>query len=433
MRVVCENCGATYKIPDTKLVKAVNKATCRKCGFKMMIQRPRPPGSRSGATHDPAEAATVVKESPVHTDAELLEAKTLIGTAAEQQEWSDEAPTQVRVPDQPARPPSVSLSEKAVPRPDVTAPISAVATIPASKDMVLAMVGTFSAAGGALLLAVTTTASPSLRFIGLAVALWGSLTTLFLLVTGNLGRQKGNIAMSMALGTVLAITLTGVIQLTFSGPPTPVSTTPPPAEAPITPTETVVDLATEALKAADDIAEAAQDTVQEIVEDGEEVVTDAAEEIAEQIVVPAPTPEIDQQEQEARRAAEQARQEEKAQRRAEAATARAAAARAAAARAATPAPPKLKSVPLSVVDTVIRTNLSIKRCFFQEKQRAGQLPRRVTVRFTVLPSGRISTARVGTAEFQGGPLDECLGRAFRGIQFPPFDGEPLSMTYPFVL
>lgn len=431
MRVVCENCGATYKIPDTKLVKAVNKATCRKCGFKMMIQRQRPPGSRSSAAHDPADAATVVKESPVNTDAKLLEAKTLIGTAAEQQEWSDEAPTQVRVPEQHASPPSVALSDKAaprVPRPDTTAPISTRPPVTASKDMMLAMVGTFSSAGGALLLAVTTTASPSLRFIGLAVALWGSLTTLFLLVTGNLGRQKGNIPMSMALGTVLALGVTGAIQLTVTSSTTPISATTTAATAPTAPPETVVDLATEALKAADEIAEAAQDTVQEIVEDADEVVTEAAEELAEQIVVPAPTPEIDRLEQEARLAAEQARQEEKARRRAEAA-----AARAAAPPPTTPPPPKLKSVPLSVVDTVIRTNLSIKRCFFQEKQRAGQLPRRVTVRFTVLPSGRISSARVGTAEFRGGPLDQCLGTAFRGIQFPPFDGEPLSMTYPFVL
>jgi len=39
MRVVCDNCGAIYKIPDGKLVKAVNKATCRTCGHRMMIPR----------------------------------------------------------------------------------------------------------------------------------------------------------------------------------------------------------------------------------------------------------------------------------------------------------------------------------------------------------------------------------------------------------
>ena len=40
MRVVCDNCGATYKIPEHKLVKEVNKATCRKCGHRLLIRRP---------------------------------------------------------------------------------------------------------------------------------------------------------------------------------------------------------------------------------------------------------------------------------------------------------------------------------------------------------------------------------------------------------
>lgn len=39
MKVVCENCGAVYKIPEQKLVKDVNKATCRKCGHRMLIRR----------------------------------------------------------------------------------------------------------------------------------------------------------------------------------------------------------------------------------------------------------------------------------------------------------------------------------------------------------------------------------------------------------
>lgn len=39
MRVVCDNCGASYKIPESKLVKEVNKATCRKCGNAILIRR----------------------------------------------------------------------------------------------------------------------------------------------------------------------------------------------------------------------------------------------------------------------------------------------------------------------------------------------------------------------------------------------------------
>ena len=81
---------------------------------------------------------------------------------------------------------------------------------------------------------------------------------------------------------------------------------------------------------------------------------------------------------------------------------------------------------------MINYNMSIKRCFFQEEQRTGEVPLRLNVRFTVLNSGTVSSARVITDAYKGGPLDTCLGRAFRSIQFPAFDGESLTMNYPFV-
>jgi outer membrane biosynthesis protein TonB len=100
---------------------------------------------------------------------------------------------------------------------------------------------------------------------------------------------------------------------------------------------------------------------------------------------------------------------------------------------ATTGPPKMKSLPLTVVDTMIRSNLSIKRCFFTEQQASGALPSRVNVRFTVMPTGSVSSARVTTEKYKGGTLDSCLGRSFKAIGFPAFEGEPLSMTYPFIL
>ncbi len=42
MKVVCDNCRAVYKVPNEKLVKAVNKATCRNCRYRMLIPRPNP-------------------------------------------------------------------------------------------------------------------------------------------------------------------------------------------------------------------------------------------------------------------------------------------------------------------------------------------------------------------------------------------------------
>ncbi|MBT3219775.1 MAG: hypothetical protein HN348_11835, partial [Proteobacteria bacterium] len=57
MKVVCDNCRAVYKIPDSKLVKPVNKATCRNCGHRMLIPRPQP-------NADPEERTLVTAVPP---------------------------------------------------------------------------------------------------------------------------------------------------------------------------------------------------------------------------------------------------------------------------------------------------------------------------------------------------------------------------------
>ncbi|MEC8422489.1 MAG: AgmX/PglI C-terminal domain-containing protein, partial [Myxococcota bacterium] len=99
-----------------------------------------------------------------------------------------------------------------------------------------------------------------------------------------------------------------------------------------------------------------------------------------------------------------------------------------------PAPKKqMTRLPTSVVETMIRNNKRIKRCWMEEKQRSGELPKRVDVKFTVQPSGAVSSARSATKKYRGTDFEVCLGAAFRSITFPPFDGEPLSMTYNFAL
>jgi hypothetical protein len=55
------------------------------------------------------------------------------------------------------------------------------------------------------------------------------------------------------------------------------------------------------------------------------------------------------------------------------------------------------------------------------------------MRFTVETSGSVSSARVTTRQYKGTDFDVCLGGAFRSIQFPPFDGDAQTMTFPFVL
>jgi predicted Zn finger-like uncharacterized protein len=60
MRVVCDNCGAVYKIANEKLTKEVNRATCKRCGHKIVIYKP---GSRAAEEAAAALGGPEVDES----------------------------------------------------------------------------------------------------------------------------------------------------------------------------------------------------------------------------------------------------------------------------------------------------------------------------------------------------------------------------------
>ena len=71
MRVVCDNCGAVYKIADSKLSKEVNRATCKRCGHKIIIYKPGSQAAQNAAAQGGRrpdvgddEERTVIKAVP---------------------------------------------------------------------------------------------------------------------------------------------------------------------------------------------------------------------------------------------------------------------------------------------------------------------------------------------------------------------------------
>lgn len=501
MRVICENCGATYKIPESKLVKEVNKATCRKCGFKMMIRRPSAAVVAGVAPPANADsAATQVASNPLNEPLKgrgLLDAETRV-QAGVIKDWSDEAPTQAIVdPTGPPAPSPPGPSPKAARQPSSSVPKPNPVIVQSGKapgDMLLALIATFASAGGAMLLATNIAGSPSQRMVGLGLALWGAFTCLFLLVTGSLWRQKGNVPISIALATVLGlggsvfveVALHGSAGFNLASIPTtpdwsndaePLPSDPAPDDTkdvdaltndaentgsvppiPLNVDSLGGDSDTKAAKPADaatpptvergrterapSSARPASPPPEEDLDDSEQLEDppldddwqaeeDRRTEMESAAAVRAAQREQARDDEDRRAKEEQATR--KAADRATAAKAAAAARAAAKAKSRSSNAATMKTLPLTVVDTMVRSNMSIKRCFFSEKQASGEMPRRVNVRFTVLNTGRVSSARVTTDQYKGGTLDSCLGHAFRAIQFPPFQGEAKSMTYPFVL
>jgi len=82
---------------------------------------------------------------------------------------------------------------------------------------------------------------------------------------------------------------------------------------------------------------------------------------------------------------------------------------------------------------MLRTNLEVKKCFYEVWQTTGQVPPRVDVNFNLMPTGSVTGVKVKQPEFAGSSLETCLGSAIRSVEFPPSSGNGQKIVYPFVL
>jgi hypothetical protein len=73
----------------------------------------------------------------------------------------------------------------------------------------------------------------------------------------------------------------------------------------------------------------------------------------------------------------------------------------------------------------------VKLCYIKEQKASGDLPNNVKVKMTVQPSGAVSSAKIPSGDWKGTDFDSCLSSAVKAIAFPPFEGDPLTLTYAF--
>jgi hypothetical protein len=89
-------------------------------------------------------------------------------------------------------------------------------------------------------------------------------------------------------------------------------------------------------------------------------------------------------------------------------------------------------VPAEVISTIVSSNVSVKRCFF-ESLKTGEIVKPVTVKtsFYLSASGRASNLRITSpSALSGGALNRCLDSAFGSMTFPPAS-EGKTVNYPF--
>jgi len=92
-----------------------------------------------------------------------------------------------------------------------------------------------------------------------------------------------------------------------------------------------------------------------------------------------------------------------------------------------------QSDPLSptIVDTILRSNRSLKNCFQHEYKRSGTIALPLTVDFQVQNNGRTSQSWVSDAQHKGTELESCLQGALAQVHFPPFEGSSRQKRYTF--
>ena len=87
--------------------------------------------------------------------------------------------------------------------------------------------------------------------------------------------------------------------------------------------------------------------------------------------------------------------------------------------------------PGDVAKVVNRKLGAIKGCYEQALKRDPTLAGKVTIRFTISGSGKVTNARAVRNEL-GAQVGSCMERAFRRFRFPPPDGGTVTFEYPFL-
>lgn len=87
-----------------------------------------------------------------------------------------------------------------------------------------------------------------------------------------------------------------------------------------------------------------------------------------------------------------------------------------------PAPTGPTSVPPDIIATMLNNNMGIKKCYVPVFKATGAMPGKVDVKFTIAPSGAVTSASVTNPTTIGPEFNACMSAAIKAIGFPPFNG-----------
>ncbi|NUP06913.1 MAG: AgmX/PglI C-terminal domain-containing protein [Polyangiaceae bacterium] len=83
------------------------------------------------------------------------------------------------------------------------------------------------------------------------------------------------------------------------------------------------------------------------------------------------------------------------------------------------------------IQSVIRESFpKLRLCYENNLRPCPNINGRVTVSFTIEPTGRVSHADTKASDLPDQAINDCVAKRFRELQFPPFEGKPIRVVYP---
>ncbi len=458
MRVVCDQCAASYKVPNERLTKPINKATCKQCGSRLLIPKPQPGSDPEERVVVPAVPASAAMGSRGHfrpgvADDDDKTVPVVDRTGPKLSGPNDDVALLTGSPLAAAdRERLAAASQRgatpiAAPQPPPPRPVAS-----GSNGLGMAMASVVAVLVGVFLLAIGIT--PELRFAGTFLAVSGAITSMLVLTFSNFGRQAGHPILALSLGMLLGLMMSASISVLREGPPAwagtnqrsmparpvqpvPVAPVPVPAEgqpatpagevpaAPVPPEATPVP-APPATPAPERHEPAAVAPTPAPTPRAAPVRVEPTPRPVRAQPTPRPTPRPTP----IPRTIEPDPEPEPTP-------------------LPPPDPPRVQPTPEpmpdpiadglpmnvkpEVIQMIVTSNVGVKRCFFEAlKSREIEKPITVNTTFNLAASGAASNLRVNNSELRSSKLERCLDGAFRTMSFPPSQkGGPVN--FPFKL
>ena len=97
-----------------------------------------------------------------------------------------------------------------------------------------------------------------------------------------------------------------------------------------------------------------------------------------------------------------------------------------------PVPVPFHLAPSDIMAVIVENKAMIKACVGEAKARDPGATGTIVMRWTILPSGRVSNVQTMTQEFRKGPLAACLAEGIKKLRFPAYGGPLMSpVNFPF--